>query len=101
MVIVCEFTGCDLAEDDAEGKDIGREVKLVTKEDLGGHVGIGTAKSEALGFLFVSCGDASESKVCDLEATICRDEEILALEVAVDALAGMEVSEGARDIGGE
>jgi len=99
--VVGELSGCDLAEDDAEGEDIGGEIKLFTEQDLGGHVRVCSAEGKATHFVLVASSDASEAKVGDLDATVGGDEEVLALEVTVDAFAGVEVGEGTGDVDGK
>ncbi len=72
--IVREMASRDFGQNDAEGENVDREIKLVAEEDLGGHVCICAAKGEATGLFLGASGDARKPKVCDLEATIRGDE---------------------------
>jgi hypothetical protein len=46
------------------------------------------------------CGPRyAQNQVSDLETTVRSDEEILALEVAVDAFASMKVGKGTSNVG--
>lgn len=92
-VVARQLSRRDLAEDDAKGEDIRREVELVPKQDLGRHVRIGPAERQPFALFLVPRRDAREAKVCDLEAAVCGDEQVLALEIAVDALARVEVGQ--------
>ncbi len=42
--IIREMASCDFGKNDAEGENVGRETKLVGKENLGRHVCNYTAK---------------------------------------------------------
>ena len=99
VIVICELAGRDFCKDDTEGEDVGGKVKFVAEEDLGGHVCVCPTEGEAPGLFLVAGGDAGESKVGDLEATVGGHEEILAFEVAVDAFASVKVGEGTGNVG--
>src|SRR6266403_2739155 len=61
--IIREMASCDFGKNDAEGENVGREIKLVAEEDLGRHVCICTAKGETTGLFLVAGGNAGESKI--------------------------------------
>jgi hypothetical protein len=96
--VIRETAGGDFREDDAEGENVGGKIKLVAKEDLGRHVCVRAAECEAAGLFLVPGGDAGKPKVCDLEATILGDEQILAFQVAVDAFTRVKVRESTGNI---
>ncbi len=74
MSVIREMAGRDFCENDAEGEDVGGKIKGVAEEDLGGHVCVCAAVGQATRLLLGAGGDASKTKVCDLEATIRSDE---------------------------
>lgn len=98
VVVVRKLARADLAQDDPEREYVRREPELVAQQDLGRHVRVGAAEREPFSLLGVACGDAREAEVGDLETAVRGDEEVFALEVAVDAFPGVEVGEGARDV---
>ena len=100
-MVVRKLSGADLAQYDTEREDVGGKIELVSEQDFGGHVRVGTAEREALRFLFVAGGDACKTKVGYFEAAVGGHKEILALEVAVDAFTSMEICKGACDVRGK
>lgn len=98
VVVVRKLARADLAQNDPEREHVRREPELVAQQDLGRHVRVGAAEREPLALFGVACSNAREAEVGDLETAIRGDEEVLALEVAVDALSGVEVGEGASDV---
>jgi hypothetical protein len=99
MRVIGELARRDLGKDDAQREDVGGEIKLVAEEDLGRHVCVRAAESQATGLLFVAGRDARKTKVCDLETAVRSEEEVLALEIAMDAFASMKVGEGTGNVG--
>jgi hypothetical protein len=99
MCVIGEAARCDLGEDDAQREDVGGEIKLAAEEDLGRHVCVRAAEGQATGLLLVARRDTGKTKVCDLETAVRSEEEVLALEVAMDAFAGMKVGEGTGNVG--
>jgi len=97
--IVREAAGGDFHEYYTEGKDVRWEIKLVTQKNLRRHVCVCATKGETTGLFLVASGDASKSKVGDLETTVRGKEQILALEVTMYAFAGVKVCEGTGDVG--
>lgn len=89
VVVVRELARADLAQDDSEREHVRREPELVAQQDLRRHVRVRAAEREPLALLGIACCDARKSEVGDLEAAVRGDEEVLALEVAVDAFAGV------------
>ncbi|KAI3483423.1 hypothetical protein L1887_53650 [Cichorium endivia] len=100
-VRVDEVSRGDLGKDDAEGEYVGGEAKVYAEEDLGRHVAVGAAVADSAHLVFVACGDAGKAKVADLDSLVCGDEEVLALEVAMHAVACVEVGERSGHVHGE
>jgi hypothetical protein len=98
MMIIREAARSNFREYNAERENVGRKVKLVAQKDFGGHVCVCAAKGETTGLFLVAGCDAGKSKIGDLETTVCSDEQVLALQVTVDAFTSMEVGEGTCDI---
>ena len=100
-VVVCQLSGDELAEDDAEGENVGGETKLLPDQDLGAHVRVGAAKRQPPELLRVPRRDPREPKVGDLQAAVGGEEEVLPLEVSVDALPCVQVCQGAGNVNRE
>ena len=78
------LSGEELAEDAADGPDVdGRAVLRVADEELGRPV---PASGHVLGEVLVLDEDAREAEVAQLDYVLLGDQNVLWLDVSVDAL---------------